>query len=127
VSGWLTEELFDRTVAMAADGPARGRWSARVQVEVTGGPDGDVGYYWELVDGRPVGGAIGQIDHPDVMLTAGWEDARDIESGLLDPNVAYMRGTMKVSGSMAVALDLLELTGATAYRSLRQAVAGVAS
>lgn len=110
---------------MAADGPARSGWSARVQVEATGGPDGDVGYYWELVEGRPVRGAIGQIDHPDVTLTAGWEDAGAIESGLLDPNVAYMRGTMKVSGSMAVALDLLELTGSPAYRSLRQAVAGV--
>ncbi len=51
--------------------------------------------------------APGRIADPEVTLTVGWDDARALATGELDPCVAFMQGRMKVAGAMAVLLDLL--------------------
>ena len=122
---WLSVEWFDETRALAADQPERPGLSARMQFEVTGGPDGEVRYYWVLEDGRLVASAPGPIDEPDVTLTTSWKDAVAIQRGDLDPNVAFMRGRMKVAGSMGLMLSLLPVTNTPEYRDLRRRIAEI--
>jgi hypothetical protein len=122
---WLTEEWFDQTRPMEADRPACPGLNARIQVEVTGGPEGDVAYYRVLEDGRLADSGPGAVTHPEVTVTLTWDDARAVDRGELDPNVAFMRGRMKVAGSMAVVLALLPLTATPGYRELRRRIVAV--
>ena len=110
---------------MAADQPARPGLSARIQYELTGGPDGDVRYYWVLEDGRLRSSAGGTVDAPEVTLTMPWADAVAMQKGELDPNVAFMQGRMKVAGSMGLMMSLLPVTNTPAYQELRRRIAEV--
>jgi putative sterol carrier protein len=125
VSKWLSAEWFDETRALAADQPERPGLSARLQYEITGGPDGDISYYWVLEDGRLRDSALGAVDDPDVTLTLVWDDAVAVQRGDLDPNVAFMQGRMKVSGSMGVMMALLPATNTPEYQGLRRRIAAV--
>jgi putative sterol carrier protein len=125
VTAWLTVEWFDETRALAADQPERPGLTGRVQVELTGGPDGDVECYGVLVDGRLAESAPGRIDHPDVTVALPWADGAAVATGSLDPNVAFMQGRMKVAGSMGLVMDLLAVTATPEYRDLRARWAAV--
>ena len=122
---WLSAEWFDQTRAMAADQPAHPGLSASIQYEITGGPDGDVSYYWVLRDGRLTDSAGGTVADPDVTLTMAWDVATAMQRGELDPNVAFMQGRMKVGGSMSVMMSLLPVTNTSAYQDLRRRIAAV--
>ncbi len=52
MSKWLSQEWLDETRKMAEGQPERAGATARMQYVVTGGPDGDIDYYWVLQDGR---------------------------------------------------------------------------
>lgn len=110
---------------MAAGQPDRPGFSARIQYVVTGGPDGDVPYYWIIEDGHLRESAAGALDDSDVTLTIGWDDAIAAHRGELDPNVAYMQGRLKVAGSMAVILAFLPMTNTPEFQDLRQRVAAI--
>jgi putative sterol carrier protein len=45
--------------------------------------------------------------------------------GELDPNVAFMQGRMKVSGSMGIMMRLLPVTNTPEYQELRRRIADV--
>ncbi len=122
---WLTPEWFDETRAMGSELPGRAGLSARIQFEVTGGPEGDVTCHWVLEDGRPVSSARGASGTPDVTLTMVWDDAEAMQRGDLDPNVAFMQGRMKVAGSMGVMMALLPVTNTPEYQDLRRRIASV--
>jgi putative sterol carrier protein len=125
VTKWLSAEWFDQTRAMAADQPEHPGLSARIQYEITGGPSGEVSYYWILEDGRLGASAAGTIDAPDVTLTLPWDDAVAMQRGDLDPNVAFMQGRMKVAGSMGVMMALLPVTNTPEYQALRRRITEV--
>jgi putative sterol carrier protein len=125
VSAWLSEAWFDEVRALAGALPARPGLSARIQEQITGGPDGDVACYWELDDGRPRAAAPGTIADADVTVTLSWSDAAAVATGSLDPSVAFMRGRMKVAGSMAVTLALLPAARAPEALELRRQVAAI--
>jgi putative sterol carrier protein len=125
VTKWLSAEWFDETRAMAADQPAHPGLSAAIQYEITGGPDGDVSYYWVLEDGRLTDSARGSVVDPDVTLTMAWDVATAMQQGEIDPNVAFMQGRMKVGGSMSVMMSLLPVTNTSAYQDLRRRIAAV--
>ena len=125
VTKWLSAEWFEQTRAMAAEQPQHPGVSARIQYEITGGPDGDVSCYWVLEDGRPVSSASGSIDAPDVTLTMVWDDATAMHRGELDPNVAFMQGRMKVAGSMGIMMALLPATNTPEYQDLRRRITEV--
>jgi predicted lipid carrier protein YhbT len=125
VSTWLTDEWFDQTRALAADQPERPGLSARMQFVVTGGPDGDVRYYWVLEDGHLRQSGLGEVDHPDVTLTTVRPDAVAMAKGELDPNVAFMQGKMKVAGSMGIMMRLLPVTNTPEYQDLRRQITAV--
>ncbi len=98
-----------------------------VAVEVTGGPDGDVPVRLVFADGRLTGADFGTADVV-ATLTVTAEDARAMVAGDLDPSVAFMQGRMKVSGEMALVLDLLAAAATEDARAARarlaQSIAG---
>lgn len=125
MSKWLSTEWFDQTRAMAADQPVRPGLSARIQYEVSGGPEGEFPYFWVIEEGRLVSSGAGSVDAPDVTLTMTWADARAMCRDELDPNVAFMQGRMKVAGSMGVMMALLPVTNTPGYHDLRRRIAEV--
>ncbi len=125
VAKWLSVEWFDEARSMAADQPGYPGLTGGIQVEITGGPDGERSYYEVLEDGRPAGAAPGRIEDPEVTVTLGWDDAVAVHRGHLDPNVAFMQGRMKVAGRMAVVLALLAVSGTPERRRLRRRIAAV--
>lgn len=77
----------------------------RVQVVVTGGPDGDV--------------RLGGTDDPDLVLTTTVDVARELLDGTLDPNVAFMQGRLKTAGDNALLLRILPRARSDAFATRR--------
>ena len=115
---WLSTEWFDRALALASGVPERPGLSARIQQQITGGPEGDVSCYWVLEDGRPTSAAVGTVEPADLVVTMAWADGAALQAGSLDPSVAYMQGRMKVAGPMEVTLALLLATRSGEWRDL---------
>ena len=125
MSKWLTQEWLDETTKMAEGQPERPGASARMQYVVTGGPDGEVKYYWVLENGKLLESKLGDLADPDITLTQTYEDAKKIQQGELDPNAAFMQGRIKVSGNMAKLMALLPLTNAPEYKELQKEIQAV--
>jgi hypothetical protein len=123
VTKWLTAAWFDETRVMAAEQPVQPGLSARIQGQISGGPDGDVTCHRVYDDGELVSRGLGAIKGTDVTLSVAWSDAMAMQHGDLDPNVAFMRGTMKVAGSMGVMLSLLPIVHTPEYQDLRRRIA----
>jgi alkyl sulfatase BDS1-like metallo-beta-lactamase superfamily hydrolase len=125
VPKYLTQEWLDVSKEMAADQPERPGASAKMQYIVTGGPDGDISYYWVLENGKLLESKIGTMDDPEVTLTQSYEDAVKVQKGELDANAAFMQGRVKVTGNMAKLMSLLPLTNAPEYKAFQEKVKGV--
>lgn len=119
---FLTQEWLDQRRALAADQPERPGATARLQFVVTGGPEGDVSYYWILVDGRLTEMRLGTLPDAELTLTMTYADAVAINRGELDANAAFMQGRMKVAGNMAKMMALLPITATSEYRDLEARV-----
>ena len=122
---FLTQEWIDGIRESSAGRPARPGASARIQYVVTGGPDGDVRYWWVLEDGRLTDGALGELPDAEVTMTEVYADAVSIQRGQLDPGAAFMQGRVKVSGNMAKVMSLLPITSSPEYRELMESVDAV--
>jgi putative sterol carrier protein len=120
---WLSTEWFDETRAVVSDQLGCPDLSAKVQLEMSGGPDGSTSYHWVLEDGRLISIGGGTVTGADVTLSMNWDDAVAMHQGTLDPSVAFMQGRMKVVGSMEIVLALLALTASAAFGELRGQVA----
>ena len=116
---WLTQEWLDESKKLAEDQPERPGASARMQYVITGGPDGDVKYYWVLENGKLLESKVGDLDDPEITLTQTYEDARKIQQGELDANAAFMQGRIKVDGNMAKLMALMPITNSPEYRDLQ--------
>jgi putative sterol carrier protein len=123
VTAWLSADWFEQARALASELPDRPGLTARIQAQITGGPDGDLSCYWVVEDGRPASAGAGTVDAPDVTVNLSWSDAAAIQAGTLDPSVAFMQGRMKVAGSMAVVLALLSVAGEAEAQDVRHRVA----
>jgi alkyl sulfatase BDS1-like metallo-beta-lactamase superfamily hydrolase len=122
MSKWLSQEWLDETKKMADGQPERPGASARMQYVVTGGPDGDVKYYWVLVNGKLQESKLGELGDAEVTMTQSYEDAKKIQTGELDANAAFMQGRVKVTGNMAKLMSLLPLTNAPEYKELQKQI-----
>ncbi len=119
---WLTQEWFDEQTRLAEDQPERPGASARMQYVVTGGPDGDVRFYWILEDGKLIENKLGTLDDPELTLTQSYEDAKKIQTGELDAQAAFMQGRIKAEGNMAKLLALMPITNSPEYRALQERI-----
>jgi putative sterol carrier protein len=118
---YLTQEWLDEFKSVAnATQPERPGVSARMQYKVTGGPMGDVSYYWVIVDGTLTEAQIGETADTDFTIAMAYDDAVKIQKGEVDTNAAFMQGKMKVSGNMAKLLSLLPLTNSPEYKKLEE-------
>ena len=125
MSKYLTQEWLDETRAMAADQAERPGASVRMNYVVTGGPDGDVAYYWILENGKLLESALGSLDDGEVTLTTGWDDSVRIAKGELDTNAAFMQGKVKVTGNMAKLMALLPITNSAEYKQLQTEIQAI--
>lgn len=98
--GFLTSAWIEQA------GPVLDEVSERVQLVVTGGPDGEV--------------RLGAPDEPELVLTTTYDDAREMIDGTLDVNVAYMQGRLKTSGDTGVLLRLLPATRTPEFAERRK-------
>jgi predicted lipid carrier protein YhbT len=122
---WLSQEWLDETKKMADSQPERPGASARMQYVVTGGPEGDIKYYWVLENGKLKESQLGELPDAEVTLTQTYDDAMKIQKGELDANAAFMQGRVKVTGNMAKLMSLLPLTNAPEYKQLQEQIQGI--
>jgi len=89
------------------------------QYVITGGPDGDIRYYWLLENGKLLDSQLGELPDAEVTLTESYEDAMRIQKGELDANAAFMQGRVKVTGNMAKLMAMLPITNSAEYKQLQ--------
>ena len=122
MSKWLSQEWLDESTRLAADQPVRPGASARLQYVITGGPEGDVSYYWVVVDGQLVENRLGTLEDAEVTLTESYDDALRIQKGELDANAAFMQGKVTVTGDVAKLLSLLPITMSPEFKAFQDRV-----
>ncbi|MFZ6004797.1 MAG: SCP2 sterol-binding domain-containing protein [Actinomycetota bacterium] len=120
---FLSPEWLEHQRSLASALPVRPGATARLQVVVTGGPDGDVIYTQVIEDGQLVASTLGPDDSADVTLTQTYPDAVAIAKGELDANAAFMQGRVKVVGNMGALMAVMPLTQSTDYKDLVAALA----
>ncbi len=81
---------------------------AVIQFVLTGDDGGD--YYIEFSGGTMTTGK-GKHDSPRLTITQSVADWREINSGKLNPQMAFMSGKLKVSGDMSLAMKLGTILG----------------
>jgi alkyl sulfatase BDS1-like metallo-beta-lactamase superfamily hydrolase len=122
VPKYLTQEWLDTARSLAQDQPERPGASATMQFVVSGGPDGDVKYFWVLHNGVLAEATLGELPDAEVTLTTTYADSVAIQKGDLDANAAFMQGKTKVTGNMAKLMQLMPLTMSPEYRALQDQV-----
>jgi putative sterol carrier protein len=119
---YLSQEWLDEFVKLAADQPERPGATVKIQYKVTGGPAGDIDYYWVINEGKFEDAKLGTIDGPDFTMTNAYDDAAKIQKGELDATAAFMQGKIKVAGNMAKMMSLLPITNSPEWKALQQTV-----
>ena len=125
MSKWLSQDWLDETRKMAENQPERPGASARMQYLVTGGPDGDIEYYWLLEDGKIVESALGQLDDAEITLTMTYDDSMKVQKGELSANMALLRGKVKVRGKVSKFRSLLPITNSSEYKQLQREISAI--
>jgi hypothetical protein len=97
---FLTPEWIERAE------PFLGEIGDRVQVVVTGGPDGEV--------------RLGATEEPDLVLTTTYDDAREMIDGTLDVSVAFMQGRLKTAGDTGILFRILPTTRTPDFAATRK-------
>ena len=119
---YLSQEWLDEGRALAASQPERPGASAKMQYVVTGGPEGDIKYYWVLDNGKLLESHLGEIADADFTLTLTYDDSVKVAQGELDANAAFMQGRMKVAGNMGKLMQLMPLTNSPEYKKLQEQI-----
>jgi putative sterol carrier protein len=119
---YLSQEWLDEGAKLAEGQPERPGASARMQYVVTGGPDGDVKYYWVLENGKLKDSKVGELSDPDFTMTMTYDDSVRVQKGELDANAAFMQGRVKVTGNMGKLMTLMPLTMSPDYKQLQEQI-----
>jgi putative sterol carrier protein len=105
--------------------PAPPGAAPRLQYVITGGPEGDVAYYWIVEDGHLLENRLGMLEDPDVTLHESYSDAKAMQQGELDANAAFMQGKIKVSGDVGKLMALLPITMSSEFAAFQAAVLAI--
>src|SRR5438105_1371120 len=119
---WLTKEWFEEASKLAEGQPERPGATASMQYVITGGPDGEIKYFFTIENGHLLKQELGELPDPEVTLTMTYDDSMKVQKGELDANAAFMQGRVKVAGNMAKLMALLPLTNAPEYKELQQKI-----
>jgi len=82
--------------------------NAVMQFVLTG--DGGGEYFMQL-EGGNIQTQKGKADSPKLTITMSVPDWREINSGRLNPQMAFMSGKLKISGDMSLAMKLGTIMG----------------
>ncbi len=119
MSQYLSQAWLDHQQAVAQEFPERPGASARMQYVVTGGPAGDIRYYWVVEDGQLLESQLGEDADVDFTLTVTYDDSVRIQRGELDETAAFMQGRLKVTGNMGKLMSLMPLTQSPEYKAIK--------
>lgn len=122
MANYLSQEWLDEYRTLSQDQPTRPGASVTMQYHVTGGPDGDLDYYWVLDEGRIAEAQLGAHPSPEFTINLTSDDAAKVQQGELDPSAAFMQGKMKVTGNMAKLMSLLPLTNSPEWKALEEKI-----
>jgi putative sterol carrier protein len=92
---------------------------------VTGGPDGDIRYFWVVDSGKLLQDGLGEDPDAEVVLTLTYDDSVKIQKGELDETAAFMQGRLKVTGNMGKLMSLMPLTQSPEYKAIKEKVTEV--
>ena len=105
---FLSEEwLAERSRLAWTAPPALSDSTVRIQHVVTGGPDGTVHYYDDVVDGRLLTSGLGEIEAPSVIITNDWSDELAVLRGQVDPADILLAGRVVVEGDQQKLLGMV--------------------
>src|SRR3954467_4583586 len=122
MSKYLTQEWLDETRSMAEGQPERPGATANMQYVITGGPEGDIKYYWVLENGKLLESKLGEAPDADFTMTLTYDDSVKVQKGELDANAAFMQGRMKVTGNMGKLMTLMPLTNSPEYKERQEQI-----
>ena len=116
---YLTQEWLDHQQVIAQEFPERPGATARLQYVVTGGPDGEIKYYWAVDNGKIREDQLGVDPDAEITLTLTYDDSVKMQQGLLDETAAFMQGRLKVTGNMGKLMSLMPLTQSAEYKDIK--------
>ena len=119
-----TQDWLDRQREATARLPQRPGATARIQYEITGGPDGAVVFHTHLEDGQIVANALGPDDDPDFTMLVPHDEFQAVAAGERDASVGYMQGRIKVTGNVGRMLSVLPVTSSAEWQDAMAQVAG---
>jgi putative sterol carrier protein len=122
---YLSQDWLDQGKKLSETQPERPGATAKMQYVVTGGPEGDIKYYWMLENGKLQESSLGELPDADFTMTLTYTDSVAVQKGELDPNAAFMQGRMKVAGNMGKLMQLMPLTMSPEYKQLQEQVRGI--
>jgi putative sterol carrier protein len=125
VAKWLSQDWLDESTRLAESQPERPGATARLQYVITGGPDGEVKYYWIVEDGHLVENRLGELADAEVTLTETYDDAMRMQKGELDVNAAFMQGRIKVDGDVGKLMALLPITMSPEFGQFQESVRAI--
>jgi putative sterol carrier protein len=119
---YLSQEWLDEGKQLAQEFPERPGATARMQYNVTGGPEGDVKYFQVIENGKMVESKLGEDPDAEFTLSLTYDDSVKVQKGELDANAAFMQGRMKVTGNMAKLMSLMPLTQSPEYKAIQDKI-----
>lgn len=122
---YLTQEWLDTQREIAQEFPERPGATAHLQYIVTGGPEGEVRYFWVVENGKILEDELGEDPDAEVTMTITWEDSAKMQRGELDETAAFMQGRLKVQGNMGKLMSLMPLTQSPEYKAIKAKITEV--
>ena len=122
---YLTQEWLDTQREIAQEFPERPGATAHLQYVVTGGPNGEIKYYWVVDNGNLQQAALGEDPDAEVVITLNYEDSVKIQKGELDETAAFMQGRLKVAGNMGKLMSLMPLTQSPEYKAIKEKITAI--